>query len=124
MLMQLCSEHWTGRKLRSAHSDNSVSAFFSNKQLWSHEFILRILTVLLSDCFCVVLKSFGPFIVTPHYRGVVRQNGLEDASIQMMNFAASTQTASVTCRPFFLNVIVDGSDIFGALDWYVSRTSC
>jgi hypothetical protein len=34
------------------------------------------------------------------YRGVVRQNGLQDAPLQMMNYAASTQHAAATCELF------------------------
>jgi hypothetical protein len=31
-------------------------------------------------------------------RGVIRQNGLEDAPVQMMSFAASNQHATATCE--------------------------
>jgi hypothetical protein len=105
--MQLRSQLWIGCKLRSTHSNNPVSAFFSKKSSG-----LTILTPAFSPRFrpflfaWLILERLRPSIVTSIYRGVVRQNGLEDASVQMMNFTASTQTASATCKVFFSFLLV------------------
>jgi hypothetical protein len=40
-------------------------------------------------------------MLTYFCRGVVRQNGLQDAPVQMMSFAASNQHATTTCEHMY-----------------------